>query len=164
MIYKTIIPSPFGPIKIVCDERHLLKVSFSTSLVRSHSFSTRLSPRSKNIIKKTITQLREYFKGKRTSFSLPLDFKKLKATEFQRRMWAELLKIPHGKTITYAEQALRGGRPAACRAAGGANGKNPIAIVIPCHRVVAANGKLGGFTSGLWRKRRLLKLEKSCRI
>ena len=164
MIYKAIIPSPIGAIEIACDERHLVGVGFTSASRLARRLKSATPNAKHNIIKKAVKQLNEYFNGRRKKFNLPISLQKLPATPFQRRMWAELLKIPHGKTITYAEQALRGGRPAACRAAGGANGKNPIAIVIPCHRVVAANGKLGGFTSGLWRKRRLLKLEKSCRI
>ncbi len=88
------------------------------------------------------------------------DIEKLSGTRFQKRVWKELIKIPRGKTITYFELARRIGSPRACRAVGNACGKNPLPVAIPCHRVVAANG-LGGFTGGLKKKIRLLKLEKS---
>ncbi len=101
-------------------------------------------------------QLRAYLSGDRTAFDLPVD---LRGTEFQRQVWQVLLQIPYGSTITYAELARRVGNPKAARAVGAANGRNPIPIVVPCHRVVAAGGKLGGYGGGLDLKRRLLALE-----
>jgi O-6-methylguanine DNA methyltransferase len=106
--------------------------------------------------KAAIAQLREYLEGKRTEFELPLD---LRGTEFQLRAWRALLAIPYGETRTYADQARAVGEPAAVRAVGTANGANPVAIVVPCHRVVASGGKLGGYGGGLALKRRLLALE-----
>ena len=103
-------------------------------------------------------QILEYLDGKRVAFDLPLD---LRGTDFQRRVWAELLAIPYGETRTYAELARTLGEPGAARAVGTANGANPCAIVVPCHRVVAAGGKLGGFGGGLPLKRRLLALERA---
>ena len=103
-----------------------------------------------------VTQLREYFAGTRRVFDLPLD---LRGTPFQRAVWQALCAIPHGTTISYAELARRVGRPAAVRAVGQANGRNPVAIVVPCHRVIGANGTLTGYGGGLANKRVLLALE-----
>lgn len=101
-------------------------------------------------------QLAEYFAGTRRDFDLPLE---LAGTEFQRAVWAQLRAIPYGETITYGELARRVGNPNAFRAVGSANGRNPVSIVVPCHRVVAAGGKLGGYGGGLDRKTLLLHLE-----
>jgi methylated-DNA-[protein]-cysteine S-methyltransferase len=103
-------------------------------------------------------QLDEYFAGRRTAFDLPLD---LAGTEFQRRAWLALTSIPFGTTRSYAEQARRLGRPRSARAVGGANARNPLPIVLPCHRLVGADGGLTGFGGGLDVKRRLLEHEAS---
>ena len=103
-----------------------------------------------------VAQLADYFAGRRTDFDLPLS---PAGTEFQRKVWAGLLAIPYGQTVSYGELAGRIGRPAASRAVGLANGKNPIAIVVPCHRVIGADGSLTGYGGGLDRKRFLLALE-----
>jgi methylated-DNA-[protein]-cysteine S-methyltransferase len=103
-----------------------------------------------------IDQLSAYFDGDRTTFDLPT---KLDGTEFQRAVWAALCEIPFGETVSYAELARRVGRPDAMRAVGQANGRNPLAVVVPCHRVVAADGTLGGYGGGLARKRWLLDHE-----
>ncbi|HEV7379236.1 MAG TPA: methylated-DNA--[protein]-cysteine S-methyltransferase [Dyadobacter sp.] len=104
------------------------------------------------------TQLAEYFAKKRTTFDLPLDFI---GTDFQRKVWAELLKIPFGETRTYGAIANELGDSNAVRAVGAANGKNPISIIAPCHRVIGASGKLTGFAGGLQNKDFLLRLERS---
>ena len=101
-------------------------------------------------------QLAEYFAGTRRAFELPLE---LEGTHFQCAVWAQLQQIPYGETITYGELARRVGNPNAFRAVGLANGRNPVSIVVPCHRVVAAGGKLGGYGGGLDRKALLLRLE-----
>jgi len=101
-------------------------------------------------------QLAEYLAGRRRGFDLPLD---LAGTEFQQLCWQELLRIPFGETRTYGEQAQRIGRPAAVRAVGQANHNNPIGVIVPCHRVIAANGSLTGYGGGLPMKRVLLELE-----
>jgi O-6-methylguanine DNA methyltransferase len=106
--------------------------------------------------KAAIQQILEYLDGKRSGFALPLD---LRGTEFQRRVWEALLAIPFGETRSYADVARVIREPAAVRAVGAANGANPCAIVVPCHRVVATGGKLGGYGGGLPLKRRLLALE-----
>lgn len=101
-------------------------------------------------------QLADYFAGALTEFDLPLA---PEGTEFQRRVWAELMRIPFGVTISYGELARRIGQPGSARAVGLANGRNPISIVVPCHRVIGANGKLVGYGGGLPRKQALLSLE-----
>ncbi len=103
------------------------------------------------------TQMKEYFAGERKSFSLPLQ---PSGTIFQQKVWRALTEIPFGTTITYAQLAEMVDNPGAYRAVGNANGKNPIVIIQPCHRVIAANTKLGGFSAGIYRKRYLLGLEK----
>lgn len=109
------------------------------------------------VLRQARGQLQEYLVGRRTSFSLPLLFN---GTKFQKAIWTEISKIPFGKTISYSELAQRAGTPAAVRAAGSATGKNPFAIVVPCHRVVSKDGSLGGYGGTLPRKRRLLDLER----
>lgn len=108
------------------------------------------------ILLKTEQQLNEYFAGERTCFELELDFT---GTDFQKEVWAALLEIPFGETRSYGDIARRIGRPKAVRAVGAANGRNPISIVAPCHRVIGASGKLTGFAGGLDNKALLLKLE-----
>jgi methylated-DNA-[protein]-cysteine S-methyltransferase len=103
-----------------------------------------------------IAQLQEYFAGDRRKFDLPLA---PHGTPFQLKVWRELRKIPYGRTISYAVLAHRAGNDRACRAVGAANGRNPLPIIVPCHRVIGANGSLTGFGGGIEAKRRLLKLE-----
>jgi O-6-methylguanine DNA methyltransferase len=104
------------------------------------------------------TQILEYLDGKRTEFDLPLD---LRGTPFQRRVWEKLLEIPYGETRSYQEIARAVCRPRALRAVGNANGANPVSLVVPCHRVVASGGKLGGYAGGLSLKARLLAMERA---
>lgn len=101
-------------------------------------------------------QLQEYLQGRRKKFDLPLD---LQGTEFQKKVWKELLRIPYGKTLSYKQLATALGSPQASRAVGTANGKNPLCIVIPCHRVINTDGGLGGYSGGLKIKSQLLELE-----
>lgn len=110
----------------------------------------------RNTLKTVSSQLIEYFAGKRSSFDLPLA---PLGTPFQTAVWHALCTIPYGETRSYKDVAILVGNDKACRAVGGANGKNPISIIQPCHRVIAADGSLGGFSSGLARKRFLLNLE-----
>jgi methylated-DNA-[protein]-cysteine S-methyltransferase len=107
-------------------------------------------------VREAIRQLREYFAGKRVAFDLPLA---PTGTGFQRSVWRQLQEIPYGQTISYGELARRVGNPKAARAVGSANGANPLPIVIPCHRVIAGDGSLGGFGGGLPTKQKLLALE-----
>jgi O-6-methylguanine DNA methyltransferase len=108
--------------------------------------------------REAVRQVLEYLDGKRTRFELALD---LRGTPFQRSVWAQLSAIPYGETRSYVEVARAIGRPAAVRAVGAANGSNPVPLVVPCHRVIAADGGLGGFGGGLELKRRLLAMERS---
>lgn len=110
------------------------------------------------LVSRLIGALSEYFAGKRTSFDIPLA---PHGTPFRERVWAQLLTIPYGSTITYAEQAAALGDPKAVRASASANGKNPIAILIPCHRVIGSDGSLTGYAGGIRRKRFLLELERA---
>jgi len=108
------------------------------------------------IVRQAEQELREYFAGRRRTFTVKLD---LEGTEFQRKAWDAMRKIPFGETISYGDQARKVGKPKAYRAVGSANGKNPIPIIVPCHRVLASDGSLGGYSLGLSMKRRLLALE-----
>ncbi len=109
------------------------------------------------ILKKTVTQLEQYFKGQREKFELPVD---IIGTDFQIQVWQALAQIPYAKTVSYSDIAQKIKRPRAVRAVGTANGKNPLAIIVPCHRVIAADGTMGGYAGGLKIKKALLDLEK----
>jgi methylated-DNA-[protein]-cysteine S-methyltransferase len=109
------------------------------------------------ILSEAVKQLGEYFTGKRTTFDLPLE---AIGTDFQKKVWAELKKIPYGETHSYAEIAKKIKNKKAVRAVGNANGKNPISIIVPCHRVIASSGSLGGFAGGIDIKSRLLAMER----
>lgn len=146
------IDSPFGTIVIEVDDGAVVRLE----LADGPPVPTSTAPATDPVLAAATTQLREYLAGERTSFDLPL---RPAGTPFQQDVWAELQRIPYGTTITYAELADRVGRPRAHRAVGSANGANPIAIVVPCHRVVATGGGLGGYAYGTDTKRRLLDLE-----
>ena len=111
------------------------------------------------VLRNTISQLDEYINGQRQVFDIPLDLST--GTPFQQTVWEALLKIPYGKTISYAQLANHIGQPTACRAVANANGKNPISLIIPCHRVIASDGKLGGYTGGVEIKQTLLDTEQA---
>jgi methylated-DNA-[protein]-cysteine S-methyltransferase len=111
---------------------------------------------SQPLVKEALRQLTAYFEGRLTEFDLPLE---MAGTPFQRRVWDALREIPYGETSSYGELAQNIGRPSAVRAVGAANGRNPIAIIVPCHRVIGASGKLVGYGGGLPMKRMLLDLE-----
>lgn len=110
-----------------------------------------------DLIKECFRQLKEYFGGTRKEFNVPIE---VKGTEFQNKVWKALLDIPYGETRSYKDIAIAVGNEKACRAVGMANNKNPISIIIPCHRVVGANGKLVGYGGGLDKKEKLLNIEK----
>lgn len=109
------------------------------------------------LLEQAVGELQEYFAGKRESFQLPLS---LHGTDFQMRVWKELMKIPYGETRSYKQIAEAVGNPRACRAVGMANNRNPVGIIVPCHRVIGKNGGLTGYAGGLEAKRKLLELEK----
>ena len=119
---------------------------------------TQPEPGSSPVLEATAAQLVDYFDRSLKVFDVPLD---LRGTEFQRAVWAELLTIPYGKTLTYGEVALEVEHPRAFQAVGQANGANPVAIIVPCHRVVGRNGKLTGYAYGVDRKAALLQLEQA---
>jgi methylated-DNA-[protein]-cysteine S-methyltransferase len=149
--------TPIGPLKLYFTDRGLSALDFageSASPATGHAAPpAHLQP----LIEAVKQQLKAYFEGKPTDFQdLALD---PPGTPFQRRVWQELCRIPMGQTISYKELARRIGKPMACRAVGQANGRNPIPLIIPCHRVISANGRLGGYNSGLDRKRWLLRHE-----
>jgi methylated-DNA-[protein]-cysteine S-methyltransferase len=108
------------------------------------------------VLKDCVAQLDEYFRGRRKEFTVPLH---MEGTEFQKKVWNELLKIPFGETMSYLKLAMKVGNEKMIRAVGGANGKNPISIIVPCHRVIGSDGKLVGYGGGLWRKEWMLEHE-----
>jgi methylated-DNA-[protein]-cysteine S-methyltransferase len=133
-------------MRIVASERGLQRLDWSSG--RS------VGPRA--LVEDAQAQLEEYFAGRRTEFDLPLD---LAGTAFQQRAWLALTEIPYGETRTYAEQASRLGLAHGARAVGGANARNPLPVVVPCHRLIGASGSLTGYAGGIGRKERLLRLE-----
>lgn len=130
----------------------------SIDVVRRASTSASRAPKGPagSILDRTRRQLEQYFAGRRRSFDVPLD---LRGTDFQLAAWRAMTRIPYGTTISYADQARSIGKPTAFRAVGSANGRNPVPIIVPCHRVLASDGTLGGYSLGLSMKRRLLSLE-----
>ncbi len=151
-----VIDSPVGPLKLVASDAGLAAILWKDDSPRRVPLSNVIEDVSDSILVEAEKQLREYFAGRRTTFSLRLDFA---GTDFQRRVWSALLTIPYGETRSYAQIARQIGAPDAVRAVGAANGRNPISIIAPCHRVVGSNGKLTGFAGGLENKARLLALE-----
>ena len=147
--------SPLGKIKIEEQDSYIVGINFvnDKDLINKEINIEKEN----NIIAKCKVQLDEYFKGNRKEFDLEIKF--IKGTEFQKNVWSELRKIPYGETISYKTLAERIGNPKACRAVGGANNKNPIGIIIPCHRVIGANGKMIGYAEGVDKKEFLLGLE-----
>ncbi|MBZ5705420.1 MAG: methylated-DNA--[protein]-cysteine S-methyltransferase [Acidobacteriia bacterium] len=149
------IDSPVGPLLLVGDDAGLRKLEFMKGrreVIPDPSWREDVRP-----LREAIRQLRAYFAGKLENFDLPLA---PEGTPFQRSVWKLLCEIPYGETISYGELARRVGNPKASRAVGLANGSNPIAIVIPCHRVIGSNGKLTGYGGGLPLKEKLLALER----
>lgn len=157
MLVSKIIKSPVGDLKLTASEQGIREILFL-----GENSGLELEKQSRNAaanahIAQAKKELGEFFKGTRTSFDVPLDIDA--GTSFQQDVWQALQKIPYGETRSYKEVAEAVGRPKACRAVGSANRVNPIPLIIPCHRVVASGGKLGGFAGGLEMKEALLKLE-----
>jgi methylated-DNA-[protein]-cysteine S-methyltransferase len=148
----TIVKSPIDELMLVADDSALIGVSFAPFEPEKKWKRNPAHP----ILKEATQQLHNYFAGKRNKFSIPM---RLEGTEFQKKIWTEIARIPYGKTISYSDLARRAGNPDAIRAAGTSTGRNPIAIIIPCHRVVGKNGDMCGFGGGLPRKKFLLNLE-----
>lgn len=154
----TTVDSPVGPLTLVAEGDSLTGLYMTDQRHRpaEETFGGPADPEDPPFAA-AIGQLKAYFAGERTDFDLPL---RLSGTPFQRRVWQELRQIPYGETISYGELAERVGNPAASRAVGMANGRNPVGIIVPCHRVVGANGSLTGYGGGLGRKEQLLALER----
>lgn len=161
MFYADTLPTPLGPVVAVMDDKNaLVQLSLHRGadapqnapfLVHGEQVTwdkARLAP--------VAAQLEEYFAGTRTEFDLPLA---PRGTPFQQHVWDELTRVPYGTTLSYKQLAARVGRPNACRAVGGASGKNPLWIVIPCHRIVGTSGTLTGYAGGVTTKQLLLTLE-----
>lgn len=142
------IHSPLGSTKIEGDANGIAVISVLEEAEVSTEIPTELQ--------EAVTQLQEYFEGKRTEFNFKLN---PKGTEFQQKVWKELLQIPFGKTTSYLELSKKLGDVKAIRAVASANGKNPLWIVVPCHRVIGTDGSLTGYAGGLWRKKWLLEHE-----
>ncbi|MCY1162347.1 Methylated-DNA--protein-cysteine methyltransferase [compost metagenome] len=151
------MPSPVGILKLVATENALVAVLWENENPKRVRLAELIEQVNHPILLETQKQLREYFAGTRQRFDLPLDFE---GTVFQKKVWQALLSIPFGETRSYRDIAEQVGNIKAVRAVGAANGKNPISIIAPCHRVVGVNGKLVGFAGGLNNKEILLGLEK----
>jgi methylated-DNA-[protein]-cysteine S-methyltransferase len=155
LFYK-LVDSPIGKLKLVASDKGLVGILWE----KDRPGRVRLSDLTENpkhpLLVKTEEQLREYFQGKRKHFTVPLD---MRGTPFQKQVWEALLAIPFGETRSYGQLAKQLGNPNATRAVGAANGRNPVAIIAPCHRVIGSSGKLTGFAGGLDAKAHLLNLE-----
>lgn len=141
--------SPVGPLLIETEDDQICKVSFTEMEVETDGFKLKLK-------EDILVQLDEYFAGRRFKFDLPIHST---GTDFQKRVWEKLLAIPYGNQITYLDLALQLGNRNLIRAVGSANSKNPVAILIPCHRVIGIKNKLVGYAGGIWRKKWLLQHE-----
>lgn len=154
-VYKT-TQSPVGALKIVASDQGLAAILWENDDPERVRLGSMTEDKNHPVLLEAERQLQDYFAGRRDTFALKLDFQ---GTEFQKKVWAALLTIPFGETRTYAQIANQIGAPKAVRAVGAANGKNPISIIAPCHRVVGSNGKLTGFAGGLAAKACLLDIE-----
>ena len=152
----TILPSPVGELTLVAGDQGLVAILWPDDDPGRVRLDRRAERSEHPVLVETVRQLRAYFAGERERFDVPLDFR---GTDFQKQVWAALLTIPFGETRSYGEIARAIGRPSAVRAVGAANGRNPISIVAPCHRVIGTNGSLTGFAGGLAAKEMLLGLE-----
>ena len=148
MQYITHLKTKGGLVRVTATETAITGIDFVQKSIKD---------RPNSVTNQAVRQLQEYFAGQRREFQLPLE---MKGTPFQMAVWKELLKIPYGESTTYGDIAKKLKNPGAGRAVGSANGKNPISIVVPCHRVIASHGGLGGYSGGLDKKRYLLALEK----
>ena len=159
----TWVESPLGPLIAGATDNHLVLLEFTDRRMLDAQFMTLrrafkrpIVPGTNAVLQQLTNELALYFRGALKRFTVPLAYP---GSPFQQKVWDALRRIPYGTTISYEELAERAGTPHAQRAAGSANGKNRLAIVIPCHRVVNKSGKLGGYGGGLWRKQRLLEIE-----
>jgi O-6-methylguanine DNA methyltransferase len=141
--------SPLGLIEIIADQQAILGSNFVDG--------KRLDEDATPLLERACQQFQEYFAGEREVFDLPLSFE---GTPFQRSVWQEVLAIPYGRTVSYSQVAVAIGKPKAVRPVGTANGRNPLSIIVPCHRVIGSDGSLSGYGGGLWRKEWLLDHER----
>ncbi|MEV7168221.1 methylated-DNA--[protein]-cysteine S-methyltransferase [Streptomyces sp. NPDC093224] len=153
----TVVDSPYGPLTLVAVDGVLggLYMTGQRHRPAEESFGERVGP-GEEPFPEVVRQLTAYFAGELTDFDLPL---RLEGTAFQRSVWEQLVRIPYGETWSYGELAARLGKPNASRAVGLANGKNPVGIIVPCHRVIGASGSMTGYGGGVERKVRLLAFE-----
>lgn len=152
-LYQATMSTPLGPLQIVASDQGLREVQFSSELATSSSVEVCSDH---PVLHLALQQLQRYFAGELAGFELPLA---PVGSVFDRRVWTELTAIPFGHTASYAQIAARVGSPRAMRAVGAANGRNPLAVIVPCHRVIGASGKLVGYAGGLERKQWLLAHE-----
>ena len=161
---QRLLRTPVGVLRVTASERGVTaieRVSRASVVSRAKvSGRAKVSPRAARHADTAVRQLREYFAGTRRKFTVPLH---LEGTEFQQQAWAAMCGIRYGHTLSYAQQAKAIGKPKAVRAIGSANGANPVPIIVPCHRVIASDGSLGGYALGLTMKRYLLALETAAR-
>lgn len=157
-LFYTEMKSPVGLLRLVAEEKALVAILWEKEKAGRVMLPEQVKDNKHPVLLETMKQLDEYFAGERKKFDLPL---KPIGTEFQKKVWSALRKIPFGVTKSYGELAMEIGSPKASRAVGAANGRNPISIVVPCHRVIGANGKLTGFAGGLDVKEVLLSREKN---
>jgi len=155
LVYK-FIDSPVGQLKLVASEKGLVAILWENDNPRRVILGDLRKVDHQPILVEAELQLKEYFEGKRQGFSLPLD---VRGTAFQQSVWKALREIPFGETRSYGQLAKQLGKPTAMRAVGAANGRNPLSIVVPCHRVIGSSGQLTGFAGGLEAKEHLLKIE-----
>jgi len=150
------IPSPVGKLTLIADNENIVALLWENDPPSRVRLPKTVAAPNHPLLKKAQKQITEYFAKKRTAFDLPLE---PLGTAFQKKTWKALRAIPFGETRSYADIAKKIGSPKACRAVGAANGKNPISIIVPCHRVIGSNGKLTGFAGGLEAKSWLLDFE-----
>lgn len=149
--------SPIGKLKLVASDKGLVAILWENDNPRRVRLSELVENNQHPVLVETERQLAQYFAGKRTAFSIALD---MRGTRFQKDVWEALLAIPFGETRSYGQLANQLGKPRATRAVGAANGRNPLSIIVPCHRVIGSSGKLTGFAGGLDAKAHLLSIEK----
>ncbi len=157
MIRYARLATPLGPMIALEEEGRLRGLDFTDAKYAVRIEASWIEAPRTDVLRACAAQLAEYFAGERGRFDLPLA---PRGTAFQQAVWREISRVPYGETIAYGELAARAGAPGSARAAGAATGRNPLAIVIPCHRIVAGDGALTGYAGGLGRKVKLLALEK----
>lgn len=156
--YYSTWQSPVGNLHLIAGDEALLTLAFERNMpaILKRLGVTELNEQENSIIRQAKAELGEYFEGRRTNFEVPVE---LQGTEFQKRVWESLRRIPYGERISYRDQARSLAHETAVRAVGSANGRNPVAIIVPCHRVVRSDSTLGGYAGGLDIKEQLLMLE-----